>query len=222
MTVCAAPIKGTHLRLIKEDTCGVPVTGASAAAFVSKSFVQVAMEPQYEDGEEFFQRTADGAVCVNEIDPATLKRLTLTIDFCQVDPEMTATILGGRVITLGAPAVTGAGFTLLEGSSAARFSLEVWQRVAGSGACDPSGAQRYVYNVFPHIGNSRIGNYTIANGVTQLQVVADTFAPSTLWGDGPGTVSWLAPTNIAAGEHWAWGITTIAPPTDACGKVLVA
>jgi hypothetical protein len=221
MTVCAAPIKGTHLRLVKEDVCGVPVTGAGAAAFVTKSFIQVAMEPQYEDGEEFFQRTADGSICVNDIDPAYLKRLQLTIDFCSVDPELVSTVFGGRLLSMASGPVTGAGFSMLEGVVTSRFSLEVWQRVAGSGACDPSGLQRYVYNAWPHIGNARLGSYTIQNGVTQLQVIADTFAPSTLWGDGPGTAAWLG-AGVQALEHWLWGVTTVAPPTDACGKTAVA
>lgn len=217
MTVCAAPIKGTTLRLVKEDACGVPVTGAAAAAFVSKSFIQVAMEPQYEDGEEFFQKTADGTVCVNDIDPAVLKRLTLTIDFCSVDPEMVATVFGSRLLSMASGPVTGAGFSVLEGAVTSRFGLEIWQRVAGSGACDPTGAQRYVYNAWPHIGNARLGTYTIQNGISQLQVMADTFAPSLLWGDSPGAAAWLGG-NIAALEHWLWGVSTVAPPADACGK----
>jgi hypothetical protein len=222
MTLCAAPIKGAFMRLLLLDYCGVPVTGAGSKVFVSKSFTQVASEAQIEDGEEFFVRTADGEACVNQQDPPTHKRTQLTIDFCQVDPEAVATVLSGRVLAVGSPVVTGAGFALKRGTPTGHFSLEVWQRVAGSGACDPSGAQRWVYNLWPHIGNGRIGAYTIENGVSTLQIIADTFDPSVLWGDGPGPVSWLAPATVEEGDDWLWAISTTPPPTPYCGALPLA
>lgn len=181
------------------------------------------MEPQYEDGEEFLQRTADGTLCVNEKDAPVLKRVQLTIDLCTVDPEAAAFMASSRTLSVGSPLVTGAGFTLAEGQPNNRFSLEVWQKVAGSGACDASGAQRHIYNAWPHVGNARLGTYTIQNGVTQLQVTAETFAPSLLWGDGPGTgTSWITPATVADLEHWLWAISVTAPPTAACGRTALS
>jgi hypothetical protein len=83
-STCATPIKGTHLRIVALDTCGVPVTGASGLVAVSRGFISVAMAPDYEDGEEFFERNASGQACVNQKDDPTLKRLGLTIDWCEV------------------------------------------------------------------------------------------------------------------------------------------
>jgi hypothetical protein len=217
---CVAPIKGSHLRLVLLDFCGVPVTGAGSAVYVSKSFVQVATEAQIEDGEEFFVRTADGESCVNQQDPPTHKRTQLTIDFCAVDPALVATVLSGRVLSVGSPVVTGSGFALKRGTPTSRFSLEVWQRVAGAGACDPSGLQRYVYNAWPHAGNGRIGGYTIENGVSTLQVITDTFAPHPLWGDGPGAgPSWIAPEVVQDTDDWLWTVTTVPPPAPQCGRL---
>ncbi|WP_158102435.1 hypothetical protein, partial [Streptomyces africanus] len=104
-----------------------------------------------------------------------------------------------------------------EGSPSNRYSLEVWQRVAGSGSCDPSGAQRYIYNAWPNVGASRIGTYTVENGRSTLQIQSETQAVSTTptigWGDGPGSTSWLPVGESArAGEHWLWNITTTPPP----------
>jgi hypothetical protein len=214
---CDAPIKGTHMRLILLDFCGVPVTGTGSQVFVSKSFTQVATEAQQEDGEEFFVRTADGTVCINEQDPPTHKRTQLTIDFCAVDPVLVAAVLGGRVLAVGSPLVTGAGFALKRGTPLGHFSLEVWQRVAGKGQCDPSGLQRYVYNLWPHIANARVGGYTIANAPSTLQVVADTQEPSPSFGATP----WLSPATVQAGDDWLWDITTVAPPTPYCGPAVL-
>jgi hypothetical protein len=64
-TLCAAPIQGTRMRIIKLDTCGVPVTGAGSQ-IVTDGFVQVAVSQQYEDGTEYQLRNAAGAFCVND------------------------------------------------------------------------------------------------------------------------------------------------------------
>lgn len=218
MTICAAPIKGTHLRIVKLDECGVPVTGSESLVVVTKGFVQVSMEPQYEDGEEFFERTADGTPCVNEKDDSTLKRMQLTIDFCEVDPAAASFVLDARLLTENT-ATTGTGFAVKEGNPTTRFSLEVWQKVAGSGACDADGNQQFIYNAWPNVGNAQIGTYTIENGRSTLQFISETRAASAQWDDGPGT----GPSYLPAGEvvdddeHWLWNITTEAPPTPDCG-----
>jgi hypothetical protein len=210
--------------MVKVDVCGIPVTGASSLVVATKSFVQVQMAPQYEEGVEFFERTADGTVCVNQKDGPTLKRMELTVDFCSVDPDGIAYMLSARELATTAP-VSGYGFALSEGTPSNRFSLEVWQEVAGSGACDASGAQRYVYNAWPNVGNAQLGNYTIENGRSTLQIKCDTAAASASWGDGPGATSWLptgASNNVVGTEHWLWNITTTAPPTAQCGSIALA
>lgn len=219
MAICAAPIKGTHYRLVKVDACGAPVTGAASLVITSKGFVQVVMDPQYEDGEEFFEKNADGQACVNQKDPPILKRMQLTVDFCEVDPVGTAYALSARLLDTQSNPTTGTGWALQEGSPSNRFSLEVWQRVAGSGTCDPSGLQRYIYHAWPNVGNSQVGSYTVENGRSTLQIIAETAAPSLTWGNGPGSgTSWLPGTTVVASlDHWLWNITTNAPPLEACG-----
>jgi hypothetical protein len=218
MAICAAPIKGTHLRMVAVNNCGVPITGTGALTIVSKGYIQVQMEPDYEDGEEFVERNADGELCVNQKDPSSLKRMTLTIDWCSVDPVLSSYVMSARLLDTASPAITGTGFALAEGQSLNRFSLEVWQRVAGSGACDSSGVQRFIYNAWPNVGNTQVGTYTIENGRSTLQSISETAAASTLWGNGPGAATWL-PTNVNAGsaDHWLWNITTTPLPVEACG-----
>lgn len=216
---CATPIKGTAYRLVQLDVCGNPVTGASGLQIVSKGFVQVQMDPQYEDGTEFFARTADGSVCVNQKDDPVLKRLQLTIDLCEVNQTGVAYMLSGREL---AQSTTGYGFALAEGLKSNRWSLEVWQQVAGSGACDPvTGLQRYIYNAFPNIGAAKLGQYTIQNDRSTTQIIGETRALSTSatlgWAAKNGSTSWL-PSGFSpvTGEHWYWNITTTAPPVAAC------
>lgn len=210
------------MRVVRLDSCGIPVTGSGSMVVVTKGFVQVAAEPQYEDGEEFFERTADGTPCVNQKDDPVLKRFQLTIDFCEVNTTMFAFMASARELTSGGAGVTGSGFAFGEGQPTNRYSLEVWQRVAGSGACDASGAQRYIYNAFPNVGASKIGSYTIENGRSTFQVMSETQGASTTavtgWLNGPGSGASYLPTgeNAQATDHWLFNVTTTAPPTPAC------
>lgn len=220
-STCATPIKGTHLRIISLDSCGIPVTGASGLVVVTKGFVQVEMEPDYEDGEEFFERTADGTPCVNQKDDPTLKRMALTIQLCDVNVSGTSYIMSARELVTGTP-TTGTGFAVAEGNPSNRYSLEVWQEVAGSGACDASGNQRYIYNAWPNVGATQIGTYTIENGRSTLEITSETRAASATWDTLVGE-DWLpAGEFVDTDEHWVWNVTTTAPPTVACDPTTLA
>ena len=214
-----SPIKGTMLRLVAVDVCGNPVTGSGSMVVVTKGFISVKQSPDYEDGEEFFDRNADGEPCVNQLDDPTLKRLALTVEWCQVDPVANAYVLSARLLDAASPAVTGTGWALPEGTPINRFSMEVWQRVAGSGACDASGDQRYIYNAWPNCGAVKLQDYTIENARSTLSFECQTRGAGPLWLDGPGTgTSWLpgAPGSPVAltTDHWLWNITTTAPPAE--------
>jgi len=217
--ICAAPIKGTHIRFVKVDDCGIPVTGTGSFVVTTKGFVQVVMDPDYEDGEEFFEKNADGEACVNQKDKPILKRMGLTVDFCEVDPTLAAYAMSARLLDTASSPTTGTGFALGEGAPSNRFSMEVWQRVAGSGACDPSGLQRYIYNAWPNVGNVKVGSYTVENGRSTFQITAETAGASLQWGRGPGSSAKWLPVNStsATTDHWLWNITTVALPTAVCG-----
>jgi hypothetical protein len=105
----AAPIKGRVYRIVKLDSCGNPVTGTgSGMQIVHSAFTQIGQDPQYEDGVEFFERTASGALCVNQKDDPILKRINLTVDFCAINVTGAAYMMSARELTIGAP-TTGSG-----------------------------------------------------------------------------------------------------------------
>jgi hypothetical protein len=220
-STCVTPIKGTHLRIIALDACGVPVTGTPGLVAVSSGFVQVEMEPDYEDGEEFFERTASGAACVNQKDDPTLKRMALTVQMCEVNVSAISYIISARELTTGTP-TTGTGFAVAEGNPTNRFSLEVWQEVAGSGACDASGNQRYIYHAWPNVGATQIGTYTIENGRSVFEFTSETKGAASTWDTIVGA-SWLpAGEFVDTDEHWVWNVTTTVPPTVACDPTTLA
>lgn len=214
-STCVTPIKGTHMRIIALNACGVPVTGTSGMVAVSSGFVQVQMEPDYEDGEEFFERTASGEPCVNQKDDPTLKRMGLTVQMCEINVSAVAYVISARELTTGTP-TTGTGFAVAEGNPTNRFSLEVWQEVAGSGACDASGNQRYIYHAWPNVGATKIGSQTIENGRTVLEFTSETQGAAPTWDTLVGDDYLPAGAFIDTDEHWVWNVTTTAPPTVAC------
>lgn len=219
LSTCATPIKGTVLRIVALDACGSPVTGTGCLVATSSGFVQVQMEPQYEDGVEFFERTASGLACVNQKDDPTLKRMQLTVDWCEVNALMAAYVADARVLSESDVVTgggTGSGFAVAEGNPINRFSMEVWQNVAGSAACDASGNQRYIYNAWPNVGATQIGTYTIENGRSTLQFQSETRGAGPTWDTDIGA-SWLpAGASVFTDEHWIWNVTTTPPPEPAC------
>jgi hypothetical protein len=217
--LCASPIKGTRMRIIKEDACGIPVTGAGSQV-VTKGFVQVALTQQYEDGTEYQLRNAQGEFCVNETGPDQFRRVDANIQFCAIDPDVVNLITGSTVITTGAPA-TGTGFWVAEGSVTQKFSLEVWQGVANQ-ACGATGLPYYVYWAFPHLSAGRFNDFTISDAALEWSLSAKSSIASPLWGTGPGAApDWISA--VPTGAHFGFNIAALPLPAETgCGAVTLS
>lgn len=220
--LCVTPIKGRVMRVMKLDVCGNPVTGAGNLV-VADGFIMVHPTPEYEDGSEFIKKRADGALCVNQKDPGQLKRVGLEKTYCTMDPDLIVLQTGSREITTSA---TGTGVFFNDSLVTARFSLEVWQNVTGRGACDPTtGLQRYVYWAFPNVGNTQIQDFQIENNALEWKEKAETQSAGASWGVFPTVLppsGYLSSSSFVAGDHYAYNITTVAPPAAACGAVALA
>lgn len=216
-TLCAAPIRGTRMRIVRLDSCGLPVTGTGGQV-VTDGFVQVDVTQDYQDGTEYALRNAQGAFCVNEIGPDQFRRSELTIQFCAIDPDVVNLITGALVITTGAP-VTGTGFWVLEGSVDSRFSLEVWQAVAGV-ACVGSTPLR-AYWAWPNLFAGRFNDFSIQDGVLEWKISAKTSAANTGWGTGPGAApDWIS--SVPALAHYGFNVAPLPLPTlTGCGAAIL-
>jgi len=221
------PIKGRVVRLIKLDQCGAPVTGASSAVDVADGFISVKATPQYEDGSEFVKKRADGQLCVNQKDPGTLKRVQLETTWCVIDPDARVIMDNARLLTSGGASGTGAVFT--DALVTNRFSLEVWQLVAGKYACDPvTGLQRYVYWCYPNCGNAQIQDFTAENDALEWHETVETMSAWPAWATmttptGAPPSTYLGGSGqLLLGDHYAYNVTTVAPPAATYGAVLLA
>jgi hypothetical protein len=217
---CVSPIQARVARLIKLDVCGNPVTGASSSVVVTDGFVSIAPSPQYQDGEEHTQRKANGELCVYQKDASELTRVDITVNWCVLDPDALVVITGERL--LSSDGVTGTGVAYGEGQLTSRFSLEVWQPVTGSGACDASGNQQFVYWAFMNVGNSKVQDLTFENAPFQFTTLSESKAVGPLWLTRSGAATYLGDETVESGEHFLHNITTETPPESTCGAVLLA
>lgn len=209
------------MRIVKLNSCGAPVTGASSAVVVSDGFISISPSPQYEDGTEFISKKANGDLCVNDLDPPELKRVDLEMVWCTLDPDALVMQTGERLLT-DSGAVTGTGVAFGEGKVTTRYSLEVWQPVSGVNACNTSGLPQYVYWAFLNVGNARVGDFTFENGVFNFTISSTTFGAALAWGDGPGSAGPWVNQPVQAGDHYLYNVTTTPPPVSSCGAVLLS
>lgn len=215
-SICAAPIRGKVYRIVQLDACGSP----QASQVVSK-FASIDSSPQYQDGVETLKFNADGSACVADKAENFLKWVNIAVKLCSIDPDGVVIVTGERLLGTGSP-VTGSGVAFGEGLLTARFSLEVWQDVAGSGACTAGGDQQYFYWAYPNVGNPKVGNYTIDQGSPTLELTATTKGAASDWVAGVGADTWLpAGATVATDEHFLFNITTGVPPTPVCGATAV-
>lgn len=214
VTQCAAPIKAEVIRVTLLNQCGVPLVGEESAQVTTDSFTEVSNSPNYEEGQRFLQRKANGEPCVNERDAGFLNWLEQTTSICTLDPDLIAVVTGDDLVTDG---LDNIGVILGGGQNDAHFSTELWQPVSGEGACDASGLQRYIYWAFPHQIDAQIQEFTFANDVFTFGFMSITKPASTLWDIGD---PWLADNPAATwgpNKHYAFAITNVPPPEPACG-----
>lgn len=220
--VCISAIKSCAIRMIRLDSCGLPVVGPSSV-IVSKGYTSVAASADIEDGEEFLVKNACGELCINEKDCSILKRLNLTINFCKIDFAAVELTTSQRLLTLAGDAN---GFAIGETAQCGEgWSLELWQKIAGAD-CTAGGVQNWLYWAFPFITNGILGDFTFENGPFQFDLTAQTkaIAGADQWNDdnvGPFGVLPVGQ-GFVAGEHAASWVTDVQPPTEACGYAALA
>lgn len=218
MSICASPIKAERARFTLLDICGNPITGEDSAQVTSDSFTEIDVAPNYEDGQQFIQRKANGTPCVNETEASFLTDVDLTVQLCTLDADLIALVTGGQPIEDGDDF---SGVVFADGLLNARFSVEVWQPVAGLGACDPEGDQQFIYWAFPHLFDAKIQNFTFQNDVFEFSFQAKSRAASLLWDIGDPYLADTPASDWEPGSHYAYNVTTVAMPEVQCGAITV-
>ena len=209
-------LRGKRLRVTRlDECCQPPAVGDPCAVVTTKGFISLTMSPEYETGDEFIQKNADGDLCVNESAEDELKRLTVGIELCGVDFAVLELLTGDalEVDDDGNPV----GIRSATGKNSARFALEVWTGVGGADACG-SGEASYGYFLLPCVAGGKVGEVTIENAAINISVENAYTQGGGGWGVGPFDVIKAAGSPspllvpIAAEEHRLARLTTVAPP----------
>ena len=94
----AASVQGAAIRVTRLSSSGSLLNG-SLDSYSTSAFIRMSFTPEYEDGEEITEKAADGTVCVSYKAPDRLKRVTMELAICEPDPELTALLAGGVLLT---------------------------------------------------------------------------------------------------------------------------
>lgn len=221
--ICPTLVRGRVMRITKLDACGVPVTGTSSIV-TSSGFIAVNLSPQYEDATPIKVEAANGVLCINDPGCPQFSNIEAEIQFCGVDPDMFTMITGDPVVLNDAtPTPASVGFRI-RGQDVCNtfFGLEVWSDVSGQ-TCTTA-TKQYWYHLLPFLGSPQWGDFSIQNDAVNFTITASTLAGSG-WGTGPNDVinAGVSPipskllTAIGSQDHYHGQVTTLAPPTPACG-----
>lgn len=200
----AASVQGAAIRVTRLDAAGNLLTGPHDS-YTMSAFMRVTFTPEYEEGDEFTEKGASGTVCVTYKAPDSLKRLTMEIAICEPDPEFSALVGGGVLLTRDGKSVGWATPEVGENPSGNGVAIEVYSYAVADGkraSTDP-----YFHWIFPYATLRATGDRVIENGL-----LANTFSGEGLgnvnFGDGPdGRWEWPSITN----RPYAYARTDYAP-----------
>lgn len=183
----ASSVAGMAIRITRLASDGTLAIGPSAS-YVTKKFVSLGFTPEYESGDEFTTKAADGSVCVSWKAPDTLKRVTLSLALCDPDPEFTEMLVGGTLLQDVNGQTVGYKAPLVGiDPSPNGVAIEVWSiaNVAGRQAS----VNPYWHFVFPYARMSLDGERVIQN-----DLMATSFAGWAVgnvgFADGPAAPQW--------------------------------
>lgn len=210
----AASIQGVSIRVTRLDAAGNLLTGAGNS-YTTSAFMRISFTPEYEEGDEITEKSANGAICVSYKAPDTLKRITMELAICEPDPELSNLVSGGLLLrkNLGTDAGQNANFKSVGWASpnvgddpaGNGVAIECWSFAVKDGK--RAATLPYFHWVFPYVRLRQSGDRVIENGM-----LATTFEGyglgNNLFGDGLDN-RWEFPT--ATERPYSYARTSYAP-----------
>ena len=166
----AASVQGVSIRVTRLDASGALLT-APGDSYTTSAFLRVSFTPEYEEGDEIVEKSADGTVCVSYKAPDTLKRVTMELAICEPDTELTQLLSGGLLLrknlgTFAAPDRLSVGWSspaVGDDPAGNGVALEVWSFAVKDGK--RAAVRPYFHWVFPYAKLRQSGDRVIENGL---------------------------------------------------------
>jgi len=166
----AASIQGVGIRVTRLDSVGNLLNNAGDS-YTTNTFIRVSFTPEYEEGDEITEKSANGSVCVTYKSPDTLKRITMELAICDPDPELTSLVSGGLLLrknlgTFADPNHKSIGWAapaVGDDPSGNGVAIEVWSRAIADGK--PAATNPFFKFIFPYVKLRSSGDRVIENGL---------------------------------------------------------
>ncbi len=208
----AASVQGVAIRVTRLDAAG-NLLNEAGDSYTTTAFMRTSFTPEYEEGDEVVEKSADGTVCVSYKAPDTMKRITMELAICEPDSELTALISGGLLLrknfgTFASPENRSIGWaapSVGDDPTGNGVALECWSFAVKDGR--RSASLPYFHWVFPYCLLRQSGDRVIENGM-----LATTFEGyglgNDLFADGLDG-RWEFP--VATERSYSYARTTYAP-----------
>lgn len=198
----AASVQGVAIRVTRLDASGNLLT-EPGDSYTTSAFLRASFTPEYEEGDEIVEKSANGVICVSYKAPDTLKRITMELAICEPDPELTALLSGGLLLrknfgtveSTDNKSVGWAAPGVGDDPAGNGVSIEVWSFAVKDGK--RATTLPYFYWVFPWAKLRQSGDRVIENGL-----LANTFE-----GYGLGNVTFAS----GPDGRWEFPVATERP-----------
>jgi hypothetical protein len=166
----AASIQGVSIRVTRLDAAGNMLNNPGDS-YTTSGFMKMSFTPEYEEGDEIVEKSANGVICVSYKAPDTLKRVTLELAICEPDPELSELMSGGLLLrknmgTYAAPDRKSIGWSspaVGDDPSGFGVAIECWSFAVISGK--RAASLPYFHWVFPYARLRLTGDRVIENGM---------------------------------------------------------
>lgn len=226
-TTCFAPVLGKKIRVTRLDNCcNTAPPGTECGMVISDGFIRITLSTETTEGTEIAPTKADGTTCYSVRTPDSFNRMTVEIEFCNVDPDLFEMMSNAEPFVDYNGDTTG--FTVGEGALEKRFALELWTGLASNEeACTTPGAEEGSgYFLLPCMQGGVLGDFeVVGDGESNFTITGAYTNKAIGWGQGPyevmldelGDPAPLPAPGIATDRHFLATITGVAPPPAACG-----
>jgi hypothetical protein len=166
----AASIQGVAIRVTRLDASGNLLNGAGDS-YTTSAFMRISFTPEYEEGDEIVEKSANGSICVSYKAPDTLKRVTMELAICEPDPELTNLISGGLLLRKDMGSIATADYKSIgwaspnvgDDPSGNGVAIEAWSFAVKAGK--RAASLPYFHWVFPYARLRQSGDRVIENGM---------------------------------------------------------
>ena len=162
----AASIQGVSIRVTRLDAAGNLLNGPGDS-YTTSAFLRVSFTPEYEEGDEITEKSANGTVCVTYKAPDTLKRITMELAICEPDAELSQLLSGGLLLRKTVDGVVKSVGWAAPGvgddPAGNGVSIEAWSHAVKDGK--RASVLPYFHWVFPYAKLRQSGDRVIENGM---------------------------------------------------------